>query len=256
MQNRESHSKIKVVCCKCGVEHTVITDCGDRTCPFCQAKRRTRIIGNYTPMVHKMKNPWFITLTLVRSQLTPELLKSLRNMFTKLRHRKFWGKSKGFYQIEVGTVKGNTANLHIHTIVDWRGGELIDFLGLEEWEKSGTCLSEEWEDITKNSWIVDSRPCFNPYTAISLYLTGHMSKRIGFPKDEKLINWALKGSRLVQGYGWTKKERKKRPRDMVLGGFVRRCVSCGARNSLVSEYDVLYYDVLSAFMCSQIAQAI
>jgi len=184
-----------------------------------------------------MKNPWFITLTLVRQKLTPQLPIQIRKYFTRLRHRKEWRGKSGIYQIEIGTIKdeNESCNIHIHSIVDWDGE------GLKKWApyrgSKKHFLSRIWKDITKGSYIVDAEPCNSPGDAIKYYLTLHMAKRVGNPVHRDLINRCLTGTRLIQGYG-TLTHVSLNIHDTV-------CEHCGAVNSYVSSFDRLYCDVLA-----------
>jgi hypothetical protein len=194
-----------------------------------------------------MTNPWFFTLTLRRCLLTRRQVTGLRNSFTKLRHRKAWGKSKGFYQIEVGTLKPvvtdlyggriqtgvYSANLHIHALVDWSGDPLPNFDNLTREEMRETWLSKVWKTVTDGSYIVYATPCWHPQHAVDFYLTRHMAKRVGAQWAAEYINKVFRNTKLVQGFGWTQTERLKQKVEMSLDEanfYTPSCPECGSEN--------------------------
>lgn len=158
----------------------------------------------FVPLVNRMENPKFLTLTLKRRALCRSNVRFLRQCFTKLRHRKVWKATAGVYQIEIGTVDDlGQANLHIHSAID------SPYMFQAE-------LSEAWLDITGDSFIVDIRQAKDARDIV-WYMSKHMGKmpdisdsfaadgvtHLDIPSTWKhdLINAVLKGTRLVQGFG-------------------------------------------------------
>jgi len=215
----ENHKETTCLCSKCGDVNTIYLECGDRTCWRCQERRRKRIYKRYHSVVVNMENPIFLTLTLTRRALSAYLVSYLRKCFTKLRHRQVWKARGGIYQIEIGTIKEGTANIHIHAIID------------SSWmDKSG--LREAWHKITKDSYVIDIERCFNSRGAL-IYLTKHMGKRIGNIVDADLINDVLHGTRLVQGFGDL--------HYMSLGLRTSICSKCGGINTLYMDFEIESY---------------
>lgn len=218
------HNIINCICSHCGQTFIFEIDCGDRTCFHCNGKRRHRIFSRYRPVVGEYENPMFVTLTLRRFTLSRERVRYLRDCFTRLRHRSIWKAKRGIYQIEVGTIDDlNQCNLHLHAIVD------SDYMSQQE-------LVKVWKEITVRSYIVDIRRC-ETHGALR-YLTTHMSRRIGESRHAALINDALRGSRLIQSFG---------PISLPLGINRAVCPKCGDVQSIFSEFDALYHDILSKF---------
>ena len=220
------HDFINVKCGGCGHDFIFELDCGDRTCGHCQNRRKKRVYRRYQSIVVGMDQPKFLTLTVRRRVLNSRSIQSLRGFFTKLRHRKAWRARGGLYQIEVGSIDDlNMCNMHIHAIIDSPVMSQKD-------------LSDAWRDITHGSYIVDIRMAFGARGCLK-YLTKHMGKRIGDSRHKDLINSALKGTRLVQGFGYVNRE------GFCMSSAV--CPKCGAIGTLVSKFDNLYVDVLDAF---------
>jgi hypothetical protein len=151
----------------------------------------------FVPLVKKMAEPKFLTLTLKRRALCRSNVRFLRQCFTKLRHRKVWKATGGVYQIEIGTVDDlGQANLHIHAAID------SPYMNILE-------ICDAWHDITGDSFIVDIRQAKDARDIV-WYMSKHLGK---MPKEvpgdawlktswqHDLINRVLKGTRLVQGFG-------------------------------------------------------
>jgi len=95
----------------------------------------------------------------------------------------------GIYQIEIGTLDDlGYCNLHLHAIID--GPYMCQ-----------DTLSKVWHDITGDSYIVHIESCPDAHYALR-YMTKHLAKMpSGLPSWQcDLINYALRGSRLVQGF--------------------------------------------------------
>ena len=230
--NNENHQFRTVICRNCGHTHTFQIECNDRTCPECQERRRYRIIDRFKPIVSIMQHPYFITLTFVRKNLTQHAVKKIRNDFTKLRHRKFWRATGGIYQIEVGNLDNwGQCNLHIHIIADFPKWEkTFDIFGsLSNTTKRRTALSKNWYEITGDSFIVDVKRIHSAKHIIKQYLTKHMAKRIGAKKHADMINRALRGSRLVQGFGTLT--------HCSMRYFLVECPNCHAKDSYATPMD-------------------
>lgn len=223
-----------VVCTNCGHTHTFMVECIDRTCPQCQTRRRQRIIARFKPIVMLMPNAYFVTLTYVRKNLTQHLVMKARKDFTKLRHRKRWKARGGIYQIEVGSLdEWGQCNLHIHVIADFfkRQVDLDIFASLSSGQKKRHFLSVLWRSITGDSFIVDVKRCHNSKNILKHYLTTHMAKRIGSPKQASMINKALQGTRLIQGFGDLHRVKVR--------FFEVICPHCHAKDSYVADFDAI-----------------
>lgn len=234
MIDLHKHPFRTVVCTNCGHTHTFMVECSDRTCPRCQTRRRYRIIDRFKPIVMMMKNPYFITLTFVRKNLTQHLLSKIRKDFTKLRHRKWWNFNGGIYQIEIGSLDDwGQCNLHLHIIADTpKRRKYFDlFQQLSSGQKKRSGLSKIWKEITGDSFIVDIKKCHSPRDALKHYLTTHMAKRIGSPKQSKMINRALQGTRLIQGFGFLHRVKVR--------FFEVVCPNCNAKDSYRADFDVI-----------------
>lgn len=219
-----THKEVVMYCENCHTVSVVYLECGDRTCYPCQKKRQRRIHRRYHDIVAKMGSPKFLTLTLVRGPLTRHSVQKLRKSFNKMRHRKIWTATGGIYQIEIGTIDGTTANLHVHAIIDSPRMEKAD-------------IRKAWKSITKDSYIVDIVECWSPRGALQ-YMTKHMGKKIGNPEHADLINWVLKGTRLVQGFGYLVHES--------MCYRISICEKCGAKNSFTLDFEILNYEYPAA----------
>lgn len=228
MDWKDSHATIKFVCASCGYEHEMPIECGDRTCPQCGRVRGERIIKRLKKEIQKMKNPHLVTLTLKRRVLTRDNVSLIRKYFTRLRHKKVWkGVTKGFYNIELGNItEDGYCNIHIHTIYD----------GPDIPQKE---LSKAWRGVTKDSyvvWIERSRG----RDAECRYLAKHFCKVAKGSTEglKKVINSALKNTKLVQGFGELRALPSKGPSE---------CPQCHALNPFISSHSPAYYVVLAAF---------
>ena len=227
-----SHPYRTVICRNCGHSHTFMVECSDRTCPKCQERRRYRILDRFKPIVMIMQHPYFITLTCVRKSLTVHAVRKLRKDFTKLRHRKWWNFYGGIYQIEIGSLDQlGMCNLHIHIIADSPGKrkdlDVFHTLRIEAIKRSE--LSTVWREITGDSFIVDAKRCHSAKNALKDYLTKHMAKRIGKRSQANMINAALSGTRLIQGFGTLA--------HVCMRFFEVTCPNCHAKDSYIADFD-------------------
>jgi hypothetical protein len=222
---------VGLVCGNCGYQFEYPIDCGDRTCPECNKRRKRDIINRLKPIVETMKDPHFLTLTVRRRDLNRKNIKALRNSFTKLRHREIWiSVFGGFYNIELGTLRDDgTCNMHIHALYD----------GMDLYYPY---LSWVWSQVTGGSFIVDIQRCWNSQGALH-YIAKHFCKIGKFEGEasRELINKTMKNTRLVQGFGNLKRLPPKE---------LSECPECHAQGSFYSCHDPLYYDILSSFECS------
>jgi len=231
--DKEFYTKtLDIICGNCGYKFVVSIDCGDRTCPECARKRKSRILDSLYPHVKDMKSPKFLTLTVVNPKLTRANVAKIRRQFTQLRHRQIWkGVKGGFYNIEIGELdENNNCNLHMHILYD---GPYIP-------QKE---ISKIWLKITKNSRVVDIRKVYDHIGAM-WYLSTHFCKVVYSENEDqvKLVNMVLKGTRLVQGFGhlrFLKTEKNT------------QCPECHAENSFYSGYSALFFDVLQHFEASE-----
>lgn len=225
------HRGLQMVCGNCGALIRFPIRCGDHFCDPCIRKRKGLLINELDPVVAEMQEPHFLTLTQRRKKLSKKGVKTLRGAFTKLRHRDVWlNVFSGFYNIEVGSIDENLeCNLHIHILYD----------GFDIYQPY---LSWIWSQLV-DGYIVYIEKCRNSDDAMR-YLTKHFAKAVPegglSPESKAQINWILKRSKLVQGFGTTRFLRKKTEKNKE----PIACPQCGSIHTLVSPYDPLYYDVL------------
>lgn len=224
------HATITILCTNCGYQYVATLNCGDRTCPECRRrwygyhyKSLKKIFG---PVVSDLK---FLTLTLKNipdNDFNKDKVKYLRKCFNKLVHNKIypWNKldkrrfgdlmKAGFYFIQL-TNTGRGFHLHLHVI--YAG----DFIPRE-------LIKEAWRRITGDSFIIDIRKVNDVGRAVK-YLLGDLLQRPRIrPGDRTKYNEALKGARLIQGFGSWAKLKIRTP-------FV--CPNCENDNWLVPKYE-------------------
>jgi hypothetical protein len=225
-----THRIVMLVCGNCGESWLHELDCGDRTCRRCNAKRRERIKDRYVPVIRNMDHPLFLTLTVKRAYLSRSNVKRLRECFDKLRSRRAWKARGGIYQIEMGRIDENDrCNMHIHAIID--SPYMIQ-----------RKITREWEAAT-SGWgrIIDIRKCSDGAGAVS-YMTKHMTKVVGHEDHAGLINAELRGTRLVQSFGYIL--------NLNLSIHDKVCPFCGATSSIAiveEKYDLKGYQYFSVY---------
>lgn len=224
----QTHNTVTLICANCGFTFTFEIECGDRTCPQCNRKRKRRVLDSLYPVVKNMKDPHFLTLTLKRRLLRRENITRLRENFTKLRHRGIWAPvSGGFYNIELGSINDDdTCNMHMHVLYD--GPDIAH-----------SDIKKAWHDITGDSYIVYITKCWDRKGAM-WYLSKHFCKLTAIYNDHQafLINFCIRNTRMVQGFGSLKHLNIRHECE---------CPECHAPNPFLSCYDPLFIDVECAF---------
>jgi hypothetical protein len=202
----------KADCCSDTVAYPM--SCGHRLCPVCMRRRSARLSVKVMNFIEgawflvpvkgekgkrerkyiKMKHPVLITLTEKNvPSLDKKYFSGLRGRVTKLRHRAIFQKCVGgFYGIEVTyNSETKTWHVHVHMVAD------TPYIPQDK-------LSDEWLDITGNSFVVDIREIKDPEKA-SKEVAKYIVKPGNFLKNPKLIDEflnAVKGARLVSTFGY------------------------------------------------------
>lgn len=157
-------SVVWLMCDECGYVHPVPITCGRRTCPDCAYRRFLKLKKRYEDLFKELANPKLLTLTLRRSWDLKGLVDRAIDGFRKLRHRKILkGIRGGLYSIEVKPPTDEGWYVHVYVVVDC----LFILQGK---------LSEEWKDITGDSFIVDIRNLRKSKRGI-LYVLGYLSSK-------------------------------------------------------------------------------
>ncbi|KXA93510.1 hypothetical protein AKJ64_00480 [candidate division MSBL1 archaeon SCGC-AAA259E17] len=189
-------SVVWLMCDECGYTHAVPITCGRRTCPDCAFRRFLRLKDRYRNFFSELKNPKHLTLTFRRSWNLESLVERAFDCFRKLRRRKILeGVRGGFYSVEVKPPNEQGWYVHIHVILDG----LYMLQGV---------LSDEWKDITGDSFYVDIRSVRNRKAGV-FYLLGYVSSKTkvektweGVPEHVKRqYEDVVEGRRLIQTFG-------------------------------------------------------
>ncbi|KXA89352.1 hypothetical protein AKJ57_05445 [candidate division MSBL1 archaeon SCGC-AAA259A05] len=189
-------SAVWLMCDECGYVHPVPITCGRRTCPDCAYRRFLRLKERYRDLFKELTNPKLLTLTLRRSWDLEELVDQAIDGFRMLRRRKIMeGARGGLYSVEVKPPTEEGWYVHIHVVVE----------GLYMLQGK---LSEEWKNITGDSFVVDIRSLRDPKKGI-LYVLGYLSSKTkveetweGVPEHRKReFEEMVKHRRLIQTFG-------------------------------------------------------
>lgn len=186
-----------LVCENCGFEHIVQYNCKLRFCSRCAAAKMNALMGKYLPYVKTLEADRlrFVTLTIKNVAELREGVDRIRDCFTKLRHRKYYkGKLEGgLYSLQAEPDDDGKWNVHLHCI----------FYG--EYLPQGR-LSDDWLDITGDSFIVDISRVGRPSDALQ-YVVRYVTRGIKADDDQwtgkALVEFvmALSDVRLVQAFG-------------------------------------------------------
>lgn len=183
----------------CNHDATVVTvpnRCRRRTCPDCAHKRYLRLMQEYEPLLHKVQNPKLLTVTLRRGDDLELLVDRLVQGFKNLRRRDVMAPVRGgFYAIEVVPKPDGEWHVHLHALID------APFIEQED-------ISDEWRDITGDSYVVDIRKLANQEAGVR-YVLGYTTKREKIERDwcdesedrKKEFEDAIKGRRFLQPWG-------------------------------------------------------
>jgi len=169
--------------------------CKNRWCIVCNRIRTAKLILGYGDELKKLKNPYFVTLT-VRNISAKKLSSEIDKMFlvfTKIRKNFSYYKHPliGIRKLE-STVSERYKNHHphFHLIID--GKENAELL-VDEWLKRYKGTDRDGQDCKKA----------DPNSMIELfkYFTKMFTKDGVYTKDLKVIINALKGRRVIQALG-------------------------------------------------------
>ncbi|KXB03022.1 hypothetical protein AKJ47_01160 [candidate division MSBL1 archaeon SCGC-AAA261G05] len=153
--------------------------------------------GRYQELFNELVNPKLLTLTLRRSWDLDGLIERAIDGFRRLRRRKILEKALGgLYSVEVKPPTELGWYVHIHVVID----------GLFMLQGK---LSEEWRDITGDSFIVDIRDLRRRKAGV-FYVLGYISSKTkveetweGVPKWRKReFEEAVRHRRLIQAFGY------------------------------------------------------
>ena len=121
--------------------------CGLRCCPFCEKKRRLRLLARFSELFKEFKNPKLLTLTY---RYHRDLSKEMKSTVHK-NAREFFRRTgmSGIWVLEIKR-KLDGYFYHIHAVI-------------ESYFIPQRRLSDIWFDITKDSFIVDIRKIRSKY---------------------------------------------------------------------------------------------
>ena len=177
-------------------------------CQFCAARRAAKTAGKYLERFHVLTNerpdliPVMLTLTVKNEDDLERVFNKLKNSWKKViqKRRDFLTRGKtytelakaiaGVYSIEVKRGKEGQWHPHIHMAL-----LLEDYIDRER-------LSEEWNKITKDSFIVDVRK-FKGDPADSFQEVIKYSLKFSDFSNEDILEayHFLKGKRLIGAFG-------------------------------------------------------
>lgn len=209
----QDHYTITILCSFCGYKYVAQLSCGDRTCPVCRRKwygyHFKSLKKIFEPVESELK---FLTLTLKNipdAEFGRASVKRLRDAWNKLLHRKIDPGNKldkrrysdyfkaGFYFIQLTNI-GNGYHLHLHVIF---AGPFI----------AKQKIATAWFEITRDSYIVDICRVRSFGRAVHYLLGDLLQKPRIRPGDRGKYNEALKGARLIQGFGSWARVKIRRP---------------------------------------------
>lgn len=179
-----------------GSEHKITCSCcHDRFCEPCQQRRR-RIIAAALEEVIAKRTVRFVTLTLRLSDCSlRDQMDRLYRSFSVLRRRTWWREhvdgGAAFCETKLG--KNSLGwHVHLHLLVEGK------FMPQRE-------LSQEWNAVTGDSFIVDVRECRDPHGRAA-YVTKYVTKPADssvYANAAKLAEFiaAIKGRRLCTTFG-------------------------------------------------------
>lgn len=178
-----------------GLYRVTCDKCKDRFCDPC-SQERARHIGRCVAEYAAERDLRFITLTLRHSDRTlTQDVDRLYSAFVKLRRRAKWKQTQkgGIFFVEIKRRRGDeTWHVHLHIIAE----------GLN---LSKHWLSETWQTVTGDSFIVDLKHCQNREKA-AYYAAKYAGKGLhgSCYHDPRVLRegiLALKGRRLVGKWG-------------------------------------------------------
>lgn len=126
--------------------------CNQRWCPMCQKTKRWVITNSVAEWVGSVKYPKFVTFTLKSMNQTLEFqVQRLYESFVEMRRKKLWRQAvRGgvwFFQLTMNAKTG-LWHPHIHVLVD------SEYMPKKK-------LSQLWQQVTCDSWIIDIRKVEN-----------------------------------------------------------------------------------------------
>ncbi|MFA6140425.1 MAG: protein rep [Hyphomicrobium sp.] len=120
-------SPLDLMCSACARPHRIEQACRRRWCPVCEHQRAAQVTDLYRPLIHAMRWPLFLTLTMshTASSGIAEDLKAIRDGWQRLRRLQWFRRrvAGGVGAIEVAMPEEhghNGAHPHIHALLDCR----------------------------------------------------------------------------------------------------------------------------------------
>ena len=184
-------------CKDCQHRHKVQYNCKLRLCSACAAVKMAAHVKKYLPYVSSL-NPRKIRIAMLSVKNVVDLkegVKKIRRCFTNLRHRKYY-RTKilgGVYGLEAKPGYDGKWNVHLHFLYY---GKFIP----------QAQLSRDWQEITKDSFVVWVERVKNPRHALQ-EVVKYVTKGIGSDDRQwtakSLVDFvmALSDVRLVQAFG-------------------------------------------------------
>jgi hypothetical protein len=208
---------VKYYCPNDGQESFVPYKCRSRICNLCADERKSKFRREYGKKMQKMRYPVLLTATLEAdiAILYPEVFTYYRQMFHTLMKRISDVVVSGISVAEFSS----DFKLHFHAVIDI--GQFRP-----EWQAE---LSEEWEDITGNSYIIDIRKVSAKFGFN--YIMKYVSKTPEFLCPEFYVSYfqITKGRRLYSAIGTFYNNQVKCPKCGKNNAASRKkCSECGA----------------------------
>lgn len=213
----DSHQTISLYCANCGEKRVVTLRCGRRSCPICRKSLHFRLLREYLTIARRVQHPKLLTLTRVtRKALTRQEVSAIRSAFQRLLHRQYFRERihGGLYVIEIKS-GGTGWNLHLHALIE---ASYLD----------QRIISNNWQQITGDSYVVDIRQAYSARTGLR-YILKYMLKPPVLNGQESIYDQVLKGTRLVQPFGLFYHSEKEK--------LVLACPRCG-RTDWMSEFEL------------------
>lgn len=249
-------------CLDCGHGIDVPITCGDRSCIDCRRRSYLRLRAVYMPLMKQVKAVQLALVTLTL-RITGDIGEGLRDRVERIRaawrrliRLKVWRPVRGgLYTIEVkwSSRYAGAWNVHIHALVEargavrpWRseaeGKEKADIIGAGA-TLSPQALSQAWEGLTGDSYIVDIVPVQERRGGVMgafKYILKYLTKATGLPhwQAKRAYNGALAGKRLIQTFGeWHDTHKLYRFVKLRVIRPVVPCGECGGTAGWMSGFE-------------------
>lgn len=206
------------ICTCCGHVFYIEDRCRQRTCPLCSYSSSIKRAEWIKRMLHGMKFPKLLTLTIRRTKDDPrDVIDRLRGLFNELREDACFAKVKGgCYQIELKW-RGDGWHVHMHVMMD------CPFMPRQ-------LIYSAWRRITGQDVVnIDIKAATTD--AEIAYVAKYAAKSADYEGDiPQVVAWwkATKGKRLFAGFGeWYHKEPPEAEDDENSFEPHFLCPSCG-----------------------------